>query len=100
MPAQESPVPCFLAILAFFFPRVVLVLLAIATDYIGRAYHTALWPLLGFFFAPFTTLAYAVAINANGGVTGPYAALVVIAVLMDLGVFGSGAAARRRRNRG
>jgi hypothetical protein len=90
--------PCLVGILGFFFPRVVLVLLWLFSDYLGNAYQTVLWPLLGFFFAPFTTLAYAFAINSNGSVSGFYLVLVVIAVLMDIGVIGGGgkAAARRR----
>lgn len=88
---------CILAAIAFFFPRVAIILLVIFGDYIGRAYDTTLWPLLGFFFAPYTTLAYAVAINQHGGVDGMYLVLVVIAVLADLGVIGGGADSARRR---
>lgn len=43
-----------------------------------------LWPLLGFFFLPFTTLAYAWAINANGSLSGIYLVVFVIALFMDL----------------
>ncbi|MFM9958806.1 MAG: hypothetical protein ACKVZJ_12090 [Phycisphaerales bacterium] len=77
--------PCLIGALALGLPRVAIVLVVIFSDFIGRAYQTPLWPLLGFFFMPLTTLAYAYAINAGGGVTGWYAALVVLAVLMDLG---------------
>lgn len=89
--------PCFLALLGFFFPRLVMVLLFLFTNYMGRAFHTALWPLLGFIFLPFTTLAYAFAINSNGQVTGIYLVLVVIGVLLDLGVLGGGGRTVRRR---
>ncbi len=50
--------PCVLVLIAFFFPRVVIVLLALLTNYMGSAYHSLLWPVLGFFFMPCTTLAY------------------------------------------
>lgn len=89
--------PCLLAILAAFFPRLVIVLLALFTDYLGRAYDTFIWPLLGFFFLPFTTLAYAWAINANGSVSGLYLIIVVIAVLLDLGSYGGGGHTYRSR---
>ena len=80
-------------------PRFALALVFIFTNYLGRAYDTMLWPLLGFFFMPLTTLAYAWAVNTQGSVTGIYLVVVVVAVLMDLGlVGGSGASARRRRN--
>ncbi len=87
---------CFLSILGFFFPRLVIVLLALGSDYLGRAYHTFLWPLLGFFFLPFTTLAYAAAMNEHGSVSGPWLLLVVLGVLLDLGVIGQGSRHRRR----
>jgi hypothetical protein len=89
--------PCLLVLIALAFPRVVLVLLWLFSDYLGRAYHGALLPLLGFFFLPFTTLAYAVAMNEGGGVRGGWILLVVLAVLMDFGVMGGGAAGRRKR---
>jgi hypothetical protein len=78
-------------------PRLALALVFIFSNYLGRAYDTMIWPLLGFFFMPLTTLAYAWAVNTHGTVTGIYLVVVVIAVLMDLGlVGGSGASARKR----
>jgi hypothetical protein len=78
-------------------PRLALALVFLFSNYLGRAYDTMIWPLLGFFFMPLTTLAYAWAVNSHGTVTGIYLVVVVIAVLMDLGlVGGSGASARRR----
>jgi len=83
--------PCLVALIALFAPRVAIVLLVIFSDYIGAAYATILWPLLGFFFMPFTTLAYAFAMNSQGSVSGLYLALVVVAVLADLATLGGGA---------
>jgi hypothetical protein len=89
--------PCILSIFALAFPRLVLFLVFFFSDYLSRAYQTMLWPLLGFFFMPLTTLAYAWAINSGGSVQGLYLVVVVLAVLMDLGLLGSGEASRRRR---
>lgn len=90
--------PCLLALLAVFFPRIVIVLVFVFSRYLQSAYETLLWPVLGFIFMPFTTLAYAFAVNStNGNVNGMYLAVVVIAVLMDLGSWSGGATARRRR---
>lgn len=89
--------PCLLALLALLTPRLVIVLLVIFSDYIGNAYQTILWPLLGFFFLPMTTLAYAFAINSNGSVDGIYLVLVVLAVLFDLGSLGGGGSSVRTR---
>ena len=79
------------------FPRVLLFFMFLTSNYIGRAYDTNLWPVLGFFFMPLTTIAYAWAVNSNGTVTGVYLVVVVIAVLMDLGSNGSGAHHGRKR---
>lgn len=91
--------PCLLALFAFFTPRIVIALLVIFSDYIGHAYQTILWPLLGFFFAPFTTLAYAWAMNSQGSVSGFPLIVVIFAVMLDLGVIGGGAKARKLRRR-
>lgn len=87
--------PCLLAALALLMPRVVIVLLVIFSDWIGAAYNTVVWPLLGFIFFPYTTLAYALAMNAHGSVSGLYLVIVVLAVLLDLGAMGGGAATKR-----
>jgi hypothetical protein len=89
--------PCVLTIIALAFPRIVLFLVFLLSNYLGRAYQTVLWPFLGFFLMPLTTLAYAWAINSAGSVQGIYLVAVVIAVLIDLGLIGSGEHSRRRR---
>ncbi len=91
--------PCLLAILALFFPRLVIVLLVIFGDYISSAYQGVLWPLLGFLFMPFTTLAYAFGMNSNGSISGLYLFLVILGVLLDLGSLGGGGHVARTRQR-
>jgi hypothetical protein len=91
--------PCLLAIGGLTVPRVVIVLLVIFSDYIGRAFDSFLWPLLGFFFLPTTTLAWAWAENTRGEIGGVHALIVVLAVLLDLGILGGGRSSLlRRRN--
>ena len=80
-------------------PRVVLFILWIFTDYLSRAYGGWFWPTLGFFVAPTTTLAYAVARNdlstATGAITAAGTLLIVVGVLIDIGLIGGGARGRR-----
>jgi hypothetical protein len=82
--------------LALATPRFAIVLVVIFSDFIGHAYETTIWPLLGFVFMPLTTLAYAWAINSHGSVEGVPLVVVVVAVLLDLGLIGGSARSRRR----
>lgn len=91
---------CFIAAAVFALPRFTLFFLWIFTTYIGRAFHTWMWPFLGFFFMPYTTLAYAAAMNEGGGLNGIWLALFVIGVLLDFGAFGGARESRRRGGRG
>ena len=88
--------PLMVGCLALVTPRFAIVLVVIFSDYIGRAYDTTLWPLVGFLFMPMTTLAYAWAINSRGSVDGIHLVVVVAAVLIDLGLVGGSASKRRR----
>lgn len=90
--------PCCIALIALSAPRIAIFIVVLFSDYIGTAYQTTLVPLLGFFFLPLTTLAYAWAIHSNGSVVGVHLAVVVVAVLMDLSV--TGGSARRAKKRG
>ncbi len=84
--------PCLIGLLALAFPRLAIILVVIFSDYIGQACQTVIWPLLGFFFVPLTTLAYAWAINSHGSVSAFPLVVVVLAVLIDLGMLSGGAA--------
>ena len=78
-------------------PAPIIVGLVIFSDYIGSAYQTVIWPLIGFFVMPLTTLAYAYAINSAGSVSGFHLVLVILAVFFDLGIVGGNASNRKVR---
>jgi hypothetical protein len=92
--------PCLVGCLALIAPRVAIILVWIFGDLLQTAYQTTVWPVLGFLFMPVTTLAYAWAwhMEPEGSVQGLGLAIVVIAVLMDLGIIGGNAEDRRRRS--
>jgi hypothetical protein len=78
---------CLLPIGAIFMPRIVLVLILIFTHWLGRAYDTVIWPLLGFVFMPYTTLAYMAVMLNNGHKLeggGFWTLLFIIAIICDL----------------
>jgi hypothetical protein len=79
------------------FPRIALLLLFLFTNYLQRAYHGLLLPLLGFLFLPLTTLVYAWMVNTGQLVAGVNLLILVIAVVIDLGGLGGGEYHRRTR---
>jgi hypothetical protein len=89
-------VGCFLALLALISPRLVLVLLWIFDDVIGRAFDSWILPVLGFFLLPWTTLAYVAFWDWGSGhhVVGFEWFFVVLAFLIDLGSYDQGRRSR------
>jgi hypothetical protein len=89
---------CLLPLLAIFMPRLALFLIFLFTNWFALAYRSVLWPLLGFFFMPYTTLAWMAAMILNNHQLNPlWIGVLVVAVLFDLG--GQGHSARRRWRR-
>jgi hypothetical protein len=94
---------CLFGCFALMLPRVALVVAFLfERPMFERAYETILWPVLGFFFMPLTTLAYAWAASRTGtdglthGISGYGIALVIFAALVDFGLLGSKKRSRRR----
>ena len=91
---------CILVLIALAVPRVMLTFVFLLTDWIGRAFETRLWPILGFVFMPYTTLAYMAAMLNNGhALAGGWLALFIVAVLVDAGHWGGGGFTSRRWGR-
>ena len=88
---------CLIVLFVLFVPRTIMVVLWLFSDYLSTAFGTWVWPLIGFFVLPTTTLAYAVAQNRYGGVEGMGLLLVILGVLFDLGAIGGGGRGAGRR---
>jgi hypothetical protein len=88
--------PCLLLVLVLAFPRVVMVAMFLFSNYLQRAYHGILLPVLGFVFLPLTTLVYAWLTNTHRDINGVNALILVAAVVIDAGGLGGGAWHRRR----
>lgn len=89
--------PCLLLIIFLAFPRIALVLMFLFSNYLERAYHGLLLPVLGFLFVPLTTLVYAWMANTGRPVAGLNLIILIVAVVVDLGGLGGGGTYRRRR---
>ena len=90
--------PCLIALLALLSPRLALIVAALFSDILSRAYDSFIIPLLGFFLLPWTTLVYALAWDADTHhLTVVEWLLVAVAFLFDLGSYGFGRRARAGR---
>jgi hypothetical protein len=88
--------PCLVAILALAFPRIVLFVLWLFTDYLQRAYDSMLLLIAGFLFLPLTTLVYAWIVNSGAAVAGWYLIALIVAVILDAGGWGGASRGRRK----
>jgi hypothetical protein len=88
---------CLGSILFFFGPRVLLVYAWLATRWY-RAFDSTFVALLGFLFAPWTSLAWMyVFFEHRGNLGGGYALLLAVGAIVDLTTYGGSHAAQRRR---
>ena len=78
--------PCFATLIALVTPRLAIAILWMFTNWFRGVFHTAVWPILGFFFLPTTVLWYSAVHNWFGGhwTFWPVVGLV-ISLLIDLG---------------
>ena len=60
----------------------------------SKAFDSVIWPILGFIFLPWTTLAYVLVYSH--GIVGLDWVVLVISLLVDLGSYGGGYKRRRR----
>lgn len=87
--------PCLIALIAIFSPRLALILLAIFSDILSRAFDGIVVPFLGFVLLPWTTLVYALCWDSGRSVEGFDWFLVGVAFLIDLSSYTGGYRARR-----
>ena len=92
--------PCLVGCLALAFPRVALFLVwFLGGNYLSRAYEHWIFPLLGFFFMPLTTLTFAFGMNSLGqpNQMEPLGwLLVALAAAADIGLIGGGGKSAKR----
>ena len=89
--------PCALALIALLFPRILIAVLWIFTNWFNGVFSSLLWPVLGFVFLPVTMLWYSVVINQFGGAWNITNIIVmVLAIAIDMGSWGGGYKSRNR----
>ena len=89
---------CVLVLIGLAVPRVLMFFIWLLTDWFGHGFETRIWPILGFIFLPYTTLAYLAAmLNNHHALSGLWLVLFVFAIFIDIGNWGGSRAASRRR---
>ena len=91
-------VPCLIVLIALFSPRLAIILIAIFSDMLSRAFDSWFIPLLGFFVLPWTTLMYTITWDSGRGVEGFDWFLVGFAFLIDLSSWAGSDRVRRSRD--
>ena len=89
---------CVVVIFALLVPRFLMFFIWLLTDWFTQAYATWVWPVLGFIFMPYTTLAYMGAmVSNNRQLSGGWLAVFIVAIIVDAGHWGGASKVRRRR---
>ena len=78
---------CFLLLFAALGPRFAIVAMWLFGNRVDAAFGSAIWPLLGLLFAPWTTLMYLLAWSPVGGVSGGEWLIVGLGVALDLATY-------------
>lgn len=78
-------------------PRLILFGMWIFSDYLTRAGLPFIWGLVGFLFAPSTTIAYSIAENSFGGLQGWGTVIFAVGIILDILIYYSGRKGRRER---
>jgi len=80
-------------------PRLILFGLWLFTDYLAQASIAFVWGFIGFLFAPCTTMAYAIAQNSLGGLTGWGTVVFAAGIVLDIFIYYGGGRSRAQRAR-
>ena len=86
--------PCAVVLIALIFPRLALLLVWIFSDFLGRAFQSVLWPILGFVFLP-TSLLWFTAVQRWFG--GEWTLWPIVGLVIALMIDVSPASGRRKR---
>ncbi len=87
--------PCLLVALILLFPRIAIVLLYFFTTFFNGVYDNLIIPLVGFIVLPLTLIAYTYFARTHHPVDTAFLAVMILAVVVDLGLLGGGYRSRR-----
>jgi hypothetical protein len=88
---------CVISLLLTAAPRLVLLFIWLFTARVQLVFEGWIWPLLGFLFLPFSTLAYVLFYDPVTGMSGLSWLFVGFALLFDIGAWAGSYYANRHR---
>ena len=86
---------CFFLLFLALGPRFAIVVMWLFGSRVDLAFGSALWPLLGLLFAPWTTLTYLLVWSPVGGVSGAEWIVVGLGVALDIATYAAKPASAR-----
>jgi hypothetical protein len=89
---------CFFLLFLALGPRFAIIVTWLFGSRVDLAFDSALWPLLGLLFAPWTTLMYLLAWSPVGGVAGGEWLLVGLGLALDVATYAAKPARARYSN--
>ena len=90
---------CFVLLFVALGPRFAILAMWLFGDRVDAAFDSWLWPLLGLFVAPWTTLMYLLTWSAVGGVSGGDWFFVGLGVVLDVATYSAKSAQARYATR-
>ena len=90
---------CFALLFVALGPRFAIIAMWLFGDRVDAAFDSWLWPLLGLFVAPWTTLMYLLTWSAVGGVSGGDWIFVGLGVALDIATYAAKPAQARYATR-
>jgi hypothetical protein len=78
-------------------PRLILFGMWLFTNYLAQASISFVWGFVGFLFAPCTTMAYAIAQNAYGGLAGWGTVVFALGIVLDIFIYYGGGRSRTQQ---
>ena len=87
---RAQRIGCATAVTAIGGPRVALLLVWTLGHAVQSAFHAVVYPFVGLIFLPLTALAYALAADATGALTGAALAWPVLGFVGDVAMLGAG----------
>jgi hypothetical protein len=75
-------------------PRLILLGLWLFTDYLAESGIAFVWGFIGFLLAPCTTMAYAIAQNSFGGLSGWGTVVFALGIVLDIFIYYGGGRSR------